>query len=190
MNIMNSKVATIFALALMACGSSQSDGAAAGNQDLSGTGSTNPVACGGQAAAPASPAPASLDACQGNAKCVQATVLGILYASNLQLNGIFDPTTNGTDGHARAGEFLAQELQTDGVFGKFSVQTSAGGTPGTTKVTFGIVTVSKVPGNFTVTPEGDCVQCNVFDDGLSTQFVFTISNGAIVEQQVTVQQAG
>jgi hypothetical protein len=181
--------------ALMACGSSKDDGAAAGNQDLSVPGSTNPVACAGQAAssssqAAANPSPADLSACQGRSECVEATVLGILYASNLQLNGLINPTTQRADDHARAGEFLSRQLHADGIFGKFSINTSAGGAPGTTKVSFEILTIGKVQGNFNVTPEGNCVQCDVFDDGVSTAFEFTISNGKIIEQAVTVQLAG
>jgi hypothetical protein len=184
---MSSRAVTILALALMACGSSQGDGTAAGNQDLSNAGSTNPVACGGQAAGSST---ANLDSCQGRSECVEATVLGILYASNLQLNGLFNPATNQTDAHARAGEYLSQQLHANNTFGKFTIQTSPGGTPGTTKVTFSLNKEVRVQGDFTVTPEGSCVQCHVFDEGVFTQFSFTIANGQIVEQAVTAQLAG
>ena len=150
--------------AMVACGGSGSgdDGATAGANALSAPPSAS-----------ATPAPTSsptIASCNGKKTCVDAVVLRILFASDLQVN----PEAN-VEPPAPAREIVAEWLAKPND-GRITIGVQPGATASQSKVD-----VTLMAGHETQTDEGDIEALDL---------KFTIDGGAIVESSITGFFAG
>ena len=168
---MRNVLSVLLVLAAVACGD-------AGGGDP-GSGESNVTALSDAPAGAADP----LAACNGNAECTKARVLGILFSSNLRLTIDRDAARAPRSVGESIVSFLGDSHAT------FAVKTQAAD-QGTTKVNVAISTIFVIQGAELETPPEGCLSCQIHDEGSFLSFDFTIKDGKIVEDVVTAMFAG